>query len=115
MLSKEDNELVTQTGPQTPMGEVFRRFWLPAMLWSEPLFIVLVLATVGLLIRAIAGESSARRRYDPWLARAVKKSENEHQSLALEELARTFQVGRQEMEKRLRQLDLLRGEVLGRM
>jgi hypothetical protein len=52
---------------------------------------------------------------DPWLARAVKKAENEHQSVDLEELARTFQVGRQEMEKRLRQLDLLRGEVLGRM
>jgi len=52
---------------------------------------------------------------DPWLARAVKKAESEHQSVELEELARTFQVGRQEMEKRLRQLDLLRGEVLGRM
>src|SRR5579864_8544545 len=52
---------------------------------------------------------------DPWLARAVKKAEKEHQSVDLEELARTFQVGRQEMEKRLRQLDLLRGEVLGRM
>jgi len=52
---------------------------------------------------------------DPWLARAVKKAESEHQPLDLEDLARTFQVGRQEMEKRLRQLDLFRGEVLGRM
>ena len=33
----------------------------------------------------------------------------------IEEAARTFRVGRQEMEKRLRQLGLLRGEVLGRM
>jgi hypothetical protein len=33
----------------------------------------------------------------------------------IEEIARTFRVGRQEMEKRLRQLGLLRGEVLGRM
>lgn len=33
----------------------------------------------------------------------------------IEETARTFRVGRQEMEKRLRQLGLLRGEVLGRM
>ena len=52
---------------------------------------------------------------DPWLSRAVKKAENDHHSVDLEDLARTFQVGRQEMEKRLRQLDLLRGEVLGRM
>jgi uncharacterized protein DUF955 len=33
----------------------------------------------------------------------------------IEEAARAFRVGRQEMEKRLRQLGLLRGEVLGRM
>jgi uncharacterized protein DUF955 len=33
----------------------------------------------------------------------------------IEEKARMFRVGRQEMEKRLRQLGLLRGEVLGRM
>ena len=52
---------------------------------------------------------------DPWLARALKKAENENHPAEIEELARTFQVGRQEMEKRLRQLDLLRGEVLGRM
>jgi len=35
MLSKEDNELLTRTGPGTPMGELFRRFWLPAILSSE--------------------------------------------------------------------------------
>ena len=35
MLSKEENDLLTQTGPGTAMGEVFRRFWLPAMLSSE--------------------------------------------------------------------------------
>ena len=35
MLSKEENELLTQTGPGTPMGELFRRFWLPALLSSE--------------------------------------------------------------------------------
>ncbi len=36
-------------------------------------------------------------------------------AIDIEEAARTFRVGRQEMEKRLRQLGLLRGEVLGRM
>lgn len=35
MLSQEENKLLTETGPGTPMGELFRRFWLPAMLSSE--------------------------------------------------------------------------------
>jgi len=35
VLTKEDNELLSQAGPGTPMGELFRRFWLPALLSSE--------------------------------------------------------------------------------
>jgi phthalate 4,5-dioxygenase len=35
MLSDEDNELLCRVGPGTPMGEVFRRFWLPAVLSAE--------------------------------------------------------------------------------
>jgi phthalate 4,5-dioxygenase len=35
MLSAEDNELLTRVGPATPMGELFRRFWLPALLPAE--------------------------------------------------------------------------------
>jgi phthalate 4,5-dioxygenase len=35
MLSVADNEKITRTGPGTPMGEVFRRFWVPAVLSSE--------------------------------------------------------------------------------
>jgi len=35
MLSKHDNELVTRVGPGAPMGEYFRRFWLPALVSSE--------------------------------------------------------------------------------
>lgn len=34
-LSAEQNELVTRTGPGTPMGELFRRFWIPALLVEE--------------------------------------------------------------------------------
>src|SRR5882724_9846270 len=30
MLTREDNELVTRTGPGTPMGDVLRRYWIPA-------------------------------------------------------------------------------------
>ena len=35
MLSVEDNELVTNTDGGTPMGELFRRFWLPVALSEE--------------------------------------------------------------------------------
>src|ERR1700679_447976 len=35
MLSREDNERITRTDAGTPMGEAFRRYWLPAVLWSE--------------------------------------------------------------------------------
>src|SRR4051812_20828779 len=35
MLNAEDNHLLTETGPRTPMGELFRRFWTPALLSSE--------------------------------------------------------------------------------
>ncbi|HEX5369992.1 MAG TPA: Rieske 2Fe-2S domain-containing protein [Dehalococcoidia bacterium] len=35
MLSKEDNELVINTNPGAPMGELFRRFWLPVALSEE--------------------------------------------------------------------------------
>lgn len=35
MLSREDNELLTRTGPGTPMGNLFRRFWIPALLSAE--------------------------------------------------------------------------------
>ncbi len=35
MLAKEENELITDTNRGTPMGEVFRRFWLPVALADE--------------------------------------------------------------------------------
>jgi phthalate 4,5-dioxygenase oxygenase subunit len=35
MLRKEVNDLLTQTGPGTPMGEMFRRYWIPALLARE--------------------------------------------------------------------------------
>jgi phenylpropionate dioxygenase-like ring-hydroxylating dioxygenase large terminal subunit len=35
MLSQNENELLCHTGPGTPMGEVFRRFWLPVALSCE--------------------------------------------------------------------------------
>lgn len=35
MISKEDNERLCRVGPGTPMGEVFRRFWIPFLLPEE--------------------------------------------------------------------------------
>src|SRR3954471_15480701 len=35
MLRTEINELLTQTGPETATGELFRRYWIPALLAEE--------------------------------------------------------------------------------
>jgi nitrite reductase/ring-hydroxylating ferredoxin subunit len=35
MLNRKDNQYITQIGPGTPMGNLFRRYWLPAMLAEE--------------------------------------------------------------------------------
>ena len=35
MLTYQENEVLTQTDPGTPMGEVIRRYWVPALLSSE--------------------------------------------------------------------------------
>ena len=35
MLTHEENALVTQVGPGTPMGALMREYWIPAMLASE--------------------------------------------------------------------------------
>lgn len=35
MLTREANELLTQTGADTPMGKMFRCYWMPALLASE--------------------------------------------------------------------------------
>ena len=35
MLKKEQNEYLSQTGPGTPMGNLFRAYWMPILLSSE--------------------------------------------------------------------------------
>jgi phthalate 4,5-dioxygenase oxygenase subunit len=35
VLNKEENELITRVGPGTPMGNLLREYWLPAMMSSE--------------------------------------------------------------------------------
>ena len=34
-MRADQNELLTRTGPGTPLGRLFRRYWLPALLASE--------------------------------------------------------------------------------
>jgi phenylpropionate dioxygenase-like ring-hydroxylating dioxygenase large terminal subunit len=35
MLSKRDNQEITRVGPTTPLGKMFRRYWVPALLSEE--------------------------------------------------------------------------------
>jgi phthalate 4,5-dioxygenase oxygenase subunit len=35
MTTKQQNDLLTQTGPGTPMGDLFRRYWIPALISEE--------------------------------------------------------------------------------
>src|SRR6266568_8164315 len=35
MLTREENELITRVGPGTPMGDVLRRYWMPALVVDD--------------------------------------------------------------------------------
>src|SRR5512143_1734296 len=35
MLSQQDNEMLTHVGPGTPMGNLLRQYWAPALLSEE--------------------------------------------------------------------------------
>jgi hypothetical protein len=35
MLPREENDLITQVGPGTPLNTVMRRYWIPALLSRE--------------------------------------------------------------------------------
>src|SRR5205085_2462498 len=35
MLSKQDNDTICRVGPDTPMGDVMRQYWIPALMSSE--------------------------------------------------------------------------------
>jgi len=35
MLNKDENDLITKTGPGTPMGNLMRQYWMPSMMSSE--------------------------------------------------------------------------------
>jgi phthalate 4,5-dioxygenase len=81
MLSREENDLLTQTGPGTPMGEVMRRYWIPALLSREiaerdgPPVRVKLLGEPLIMFRDTDGsiglldEFCAHRRTSLWLGR----------------------------------------------
>ncbi|HEY3116780.1 MAG TPA: Rieske 2Fe-2S domain-containing protein, partial [Chloroflexota bacterium] len=35
MFTQDENEILTRIGPGTPMGNVMRRYWIPALLSEE--------------------------------------------------------------------------------
>jgi len=35
MTTREQNDFLTRAGPRTPMGDLMRRYWIPALLSSE--------------------------------------------------------------------------------
>ena len=35
MLSNEDNEVLSRVGPGTPMGDLMRQYWIPAIRSDE--------------------------------------------------------------------------------
>lgn len=55
MLRREQNELLTRTGPGTPAGELLRRYWQPVALSEE-------LHTRGRLANVLAQTHESRSR-----------------------------------------------------
>jgi phenylpropionate dioxygenase-like ring-hydroxylating dioxygenase large terminal subunit len=81
MLSAAENDLLTRTGPGTPMGEAMRRYWIPALLSWEvaepdcPPVRVKLLGEALVMFRDSAGriglldEFCAHRGTSLWLGR----------------------------------------------
>ena len=81
MLTTERSKLVTETGPGTPMGSLFRRYWIPFLLASEvpdpdcPPVRVTLLSEKLIAFRDSAGriglieEFCAHRRVSLWFGR----------------------------------------------
>ena len=58
MLSREENDLITRTGAGTPMGNVMRRYWVPACLSRE------ITKLHEEHVRATLGELAARYAHE---------------------------------------------------
>src|SRR5882757_8585423 len=81
MVTAAENETLTRTGPGPPMGDLFRRYWIPVMLSSElaepdcPPVRVALLSEKLIAIRDTQGrvglmdEFCAHRRVSLWFGR----------------------------------------------
>jgi len=87
MISKEENELLCSTGPGTPMGELFRRFWLPIALSRElpkpdcPPVRLRVLSEELIAFRDTRGQVGLLARYCPHRGASLFFGRNEEGGL----------------------------------
>ena len=68
MLSKEENDLLTQVGPGTPCGKLLRSYWQPAALSEERDALEDIyepfLIQIGFLDRTARGRVATARAYE---------------------------------------------------
>ena len=87
MLSKQDNELLCRVGPGTPMGELMRQYWIPAMLSSElpvpdgPPLRVKLLGEELIAFRATSGRVGLVRNSCPHRGASLFYGRNEEEGL----------------------------------
>jgi phthalate 4,5-dioxygenase oxygenase subunit len=87
VLSTQDNELLTQVGSGTPMGELFRRYWSPVMLVSDvgapdsdPVRVT-ILGEKLIAFRDTAGKIGLLSAYCPHRRASLYWGRNEEQGL----------------------------------
>ena len=87
MLSTEENHLLCQTGPGTPMGDLFRRFWFPVALSRElpkpdcPPVRLRILSEDLITFRDTVGRVGLLSRYCPHRGASLYFGRNEESGL----------------------------------
>ncbi|HWP58590.1 MAG TPA: Rieske 2Fe-2S domain-containing protein [Candidatus Acidoferrales bacterium] len=87
MLTRQDNELVTRVGPGTPLGEVMRRYWIPALLSEDipapdcPPVRVKLLGEELVAFRDTQGRIGLLEEYCPHRLASMFLGRNEHNGL----------------------------------
>jgi phenylpropionate dioxygenase-like ring-hydroxylating dioxygenase large terminal subunit len=87
MLSKEDNELLCRIGPRTPMGDLMRQYWIPAIASEElpqpdcPPLRVKLLGEELIGFRATSGEVGLMQNACPHRGASLFFGRNEEEGL----------------------------------
>ena len=87
MLTSEDNELLCRVGPGTPMGDLMRQYWIPALLSSElpapdcPPLRVRLLGENLIAFRATSGEVGLIQNACPHRGASLFFGRNEEEGL----------------------------------